>query len=133
MIDAIFVPPTVHLATGTLVLIAGLLALVSTGRAAWRKWPFSHGIHALFIVFQIALMVQALVGVKLLDQGLGPLQLYIHYVGGLAPLGFVSIFYWFPSGDSVNKSRRAALVTALSFVFVLMTFAVGSMYTAGTA
>ncbi|RIK58176.1 MAG: hypothetical protein DCC57_00975 [Chloroflexi bacterium] len=133
MIDAIFVSPTVHLVTGTLVLIAGLLALVATGRAAWRKWPFSRGVHALFILFQIALMVQALIGVKLLDQGLGPLQLYIHYVGGLAPLGFVSLFYWFPGTDSVSKSRRAVLVTALSFVFVLMTFAVGSMYVAGTA
>ncbi|MCC6168522.1 MAG: hypothetical protein IT329_14970 [Caldilineaceae bacterium] len=133
MIDAIFVPPTVHLTTGTLVLITGLLALVATGRAAWRKWPFSRGVHALFILFQIALMVQALIGVKLLDQGLGPLQLYIHYVGGLAPLGFVFLFYWFPGADSVAKSRRAVLVTALSFVFVLMTFAVGSMYVAGTA
>jgi hypothetical protein len=62
---------------------------------------------------------------------MGPLQLYIHYLGGTAPLGFALLFYWFPGADSVAKSRRAALVTASSFAFVLLTFAVGSMYVPG--
>lgn len=82
MIDSIAVSPTVHLMTGTLTLLASILALGMTGWAVWQKRPFTAPIHASFIVFQLALMLQALVGIKLLDQGFGPLQLYIHYVGG---------------------------------------------------
>lgn len=131
MIDAIFVSPMVHVTVGTLVLISCALALFATARAAWSKRPFSAGVRALFIAFQVILMGQVLVGIKLLDQGLGPLQLYIHYLGGVAPLGFTLLFYWLPSTDSVVKTRRAAIVMAVSFVFVLMTFAVGSMYVPG--
>lgn len=133
MIDAIFVSPFVHLGMGTLVLVSCLLALFVTVRAAWRKTPFSNRAHVMFILFQVVLMVQILVGIKLLDQGHGPLQLYIHYLGGTAPLAFTLLFYWFPGEDGVVKSRRAALVTALSFIFVLLTFTIGSMYTPGAA
>ena len=131
MIDAIFVPSSVHLTIGTLVLISSLLALFVTVRGAWRKIPFSTGMHLFFILFQVVLMIQILIGIKLLDQGLGPLQLYIHYVGGAAPIAFTLLFYWFPGKDDVVKSRRAAIVTTLSFLFVLMTFTIGSMYTPG--
>jgi hypothetical protein len=133
MIDAIFVSSLVHMSIGTLVLISCALALFATARAAWRKKPFSNGVHAFFILFQVVLMVQILVGIKLLDQGSGPLQLYIHYLGGTAPLGLTLLFYWFPGIDSVVKNRRAALVTALSFGFVLLTFVVGRMYVPGSA
>ena len=71
-----------------------------------------------------------MVGIKLHDQGLGVLQLYIHYLGGLAPLAFCLIFYWFPTPDPIAQSRRVAMLSCVSFVFVLLTFAVGSMYTA---
>jgi heme A synthase len=133
MIDAIFVPTSVHLTIGMLLLISSLLALGATAYAAWRKAPFSTGVHLFFILFQVVLMIQILVGIKLLDQGLGPLQLYIHYIGGAAPIAFALLFYWFPGTDDGTKSRRAALVTALSFLFVLMTFTIGSMYTPGGA
>lgn len=133
MIDAIVVPSTVHLTIGTLVLISNLLALFVTVRAAWRKAAFSTGIHLFFMLFQVVVMLQVLVGIKLLDQGLGPLQLYIHYIGGAAPIAFALLFYWFPGKDGAVKSRRAALVTALSFLFVLMTSTIGSMYTPGGA
>ena len=131
MIDAIFVSPMVHVTVGTLVLITCALALFATLRAAWSKRPFSTATHGLFILFQVTLMTQVLIGIKLLDLGLGPMQLYIHYLGGAAPLGFALLFYWLPGVDSVAKSRRAAIATASSFVFVLLTFAVGSMYVAG--
>jgi heme A synthase len=133
MIDAIFVPTSVHLTIGTLLLISSLLALGTTVYAAWRKAPFSGMIHFFFILFQLVLMLQVLVGIKLLDQGLGPLQLYVHYIGGCAPLAFALLFYWFPGKDDIAKSRRAAIVTAVSFLFVLMTFTIGSMYTPGGA
>ena len=131
MIDAIFVSPMVHVTVGTLVLITCALALFATVRAAWSKRPFSAVTQGLFILFQVTLMVQILVGIKLLDQGFGPLQLYIHYLGGVAPIGFTLLFYWLPGADSIAKSRRAAIVTALSFAFVLMTFVIGSMYVPG--
>lgn len=132
MIDSIAVSPTVHLMTGTLTLLASILALGMTGWAVWQKRPFTLPIHASFIVFQLALMLQALVGIKLLDQGFGPLQLYIHYVGGLAPLAFCLFFYWLPvPGDGTAQTRRAAVGSGLSLVFVLITFAAGSMYMPG--
>lgn len=128
MIDEIFVSPMVHLTIGTLVLISNLVALLVTGRAALSKRPLSAAVHASFILFQVILMVQVLIGIKLLDQGHGPLQLYIHYLGGVAPIGMAMLFYWFPGNDGITKSRRVAVVTALSFAFVLLTFTVGSMY-----
>jgi hypothetical protein len=131
MIDAIFVSPMIHVTVGTLVLVTCALALFATVRAALSKRPFSNVTHGLFILFQVTLMVQVLIGIKLLDQGLGPLQLYIHYLGGVAPLGFTLLFYWLPGADSIVKSRRAAIATTSSFAFVLLTFAVGSMYVAG--
>jgi heme A synthase len=131
MLDSIFVPTSVHLTIGTLLLITSLLALGATAYAAWKKAPFSTGVHLFFILFQLVLMLQVLVGIKLLDQGLGPLQLVVHYIGGCAPIAFALVFYWFPGQDDGTKSRRAAIVTALSFLFVFMTFTIGRMYTPG--
>lgn len=131
MIDSIIVPPIVHLITGSVVLIANLVFLLVVGRLAWQKRALSTAGSLTFIVFQAALMLQALVGIKLLDQGFGVLQLYIHYLGGLAPLAFCLLFYWLPTADERLRSRRLAWVAAASFSFVLLTFVVGSTYTAG--
>ena len=131
MIDAIAVPPVLHMTVGTLVLITSLLAVLVTGQAAWKKEALSPVARFLFVLFQVVLMVQVLIGIKLLDQGSGPLQLYIHYVGGLAPMAFVLLYYWFPSPQEVTRTRRATAVSVLSFVFVLMTFAIGGMYVPG--
>lgn len=133
MIDSIFVSPMVHLTVGTITLIASTLLLAVSGWATWKKRPFTRKHHAIMILFQLSVMLQALVGIKLLDQGLGPRQLYIHYLGGLAPLAFVLFFYWFPATDAVARSRRAATVSILSFLFVLMTFVIGSVYVPGGA
>jgi hypothetical protein len=87
---------------------------------AWTK--------SLLIVTQVVLMVQALLGIKLLDQGSGTVQLYIHYLGGLGPLLFFMLMYWFPTRDGVKHSRIAALVAGTAFVFAFMAFTIGSMY-----
>jgi uncharacterized protein with PQ loop repeat len=131
MIDAIVVPPIVHMVVGTLVLLTSLIATLVAGVAVWKKKPLTRANHIVFILFQLALMVQVLIGIKLLDQGLGQLQLYIHYLGGLAPMGFWLVYYWLPSGSETAHSRRAATVSLLSFVFVFMTFAIGSAYVPG--
>lgn len=131
MIDSIIVTSQVHVVVGALTLIMALLVLAVTGWAAWKKRPFTRAFHASFILFQLSLMLQALLGIKLLDQGHGPQQLYIHYLGGLAPLAFVLLFYWLPATEGVSMSRRAAILSGLSFAFVLMTFTIGSMYVPG--
>lgn len=131
MIDSIFVAPNVHFSVGLLVLLAALLALVVAGWSAWKRRPMNRRVHLALIFFQIVLMVQILIGIKLLDQGLGALQLYIHYLGGLAPLAFCLVMYWLSMADSIRKGRFAAGVAVLSFLFVLVTFAAGSAYVPG--
>jgi len=134
MIDSIIIPPVVHLSMGTFVLLSNVIALAISGWLAFKKSPVTPLASAVFILFQLALMVQTLIGVKLLDQGLGVLQLYIHYLGGLAPLFFCLLYYWLSSNkDAVALSRRMATVTGVSLFFVVLTFAVGSMYVAGGA
>ncbi|MBX3054089.1 MAG: hypothetical protein KF753_21640 [Caldilineaceae bacterium] len=129
--DNIIVPPTIHLIVGTIVLLANLFFLVVVGLLAWQKSALSAVGKAAFILFQVVLMVQVLIGIKLLDQGLGIFQLYIHYLGGLAPMAFCLLFYWLPTKDGVKQSRRLAVVASVSFVFMLLTFVVGSIATAG--
>lgn len=118
---------------GALALLGSVLALLGTGWAAWKRQKFTMWAQLSLIFFQVILIIQVLLGVKLLDQGLGPLQLYIHYLGGLASLGFCLLFYWLPITNDVLKSRLAAGVAALSVVFVLMTFVIGSTFVPGGA
>lgn len=131
MIDSIILTPNTHMMIGTLVLLSSLLALIGTGWAAWKQKRFTALAQASLILFQVILIVQVLVGIKLLDQGFGPLQLFIHYLGGLASLGFCLFFYWLPIRQDIVKSRVAVGVAGLSVVFVMMTFAIGSMYVPG--
>ena len=133
MIDSIVLTPNIHVMTGTLVLLASVIALIGTGWAAWKKQQFTPQAHASLIFFQVTVMIQALVGIKLLDQGLGALQLFIHYLGGLAPLGFCLFFYWLPVKNDVLRSRLALGVATLSVLFVVMTFTIGSIYVRGGA
>ncbi len=126
MIDSIIVSPMTHMIVGTVVLLSNLLFLIVIGRSAWKKHAISSIGKASFILFQVVLSVQILIGIKLLDQGLGVLQLYIHYLGGLAPLGFSLLFYWLPIKSDPVQSRRLATVAVASFLFVFLTFAVGS-------
>ncbi len=129
MIDAIWVPPSVHIFSGTIVLIATLLAMFVTAFFAWRKRHLNAGAHALLIFTQITLIVQAVIGIKLLDQGLGPLQLFIHYLGGLGPLLFFLVYYWLPL--PVRARRWTAFtVTSSAFLFALMSFGIGMSYVA---
>ena len=127
MIDSIIISPAAHMAVGTFVLVSNLLFLIVVGYLIWKKKTFSSLAGITFLLFQVALMLQLLVGIKLLDQGLGFLQLYIHYLGGLAPLAFCLIYYWLPITDGLAKSRRLFVLAVASFFFVFLTFAVGSM------
>jgi len=132
MIDSIIIPSSIHLTLGALVLLSNSIALLVCGWLMLRKRPLNRLAHATFILFQLVLMLQTLIGIKLLDQGLGILQLYIHYLGGLAPLFFCFLFYWLsPAQDPTKESRRMFIVTVLSLAFALLTFTVGRSYVAG--
>lgn len=131
MIDQIAVSPVFHIVTGSLALVVNLLLLIVAGRLALKKLPFTPLAQGVFILFTLVLLTQALIGVKLLDQGLGVLQLFIHYVGGLAPLAFIIILSWLPDRGPIVRSRRVAWLAALSALFVGLTFGVGSMYVPG--
>src|SRR5690554_2092542 len=132
MIDAIWVPSSVHLVSGTVVLLATLAALVVSVYFAWRNRPLGAGASAVLIVAQLSLMVQAVIGIKLLDQGLGPLQLFIHYLGGLGPLLFFFVYYWLPR-EVRRKRWTAVIVTSSAFLFAVMAFGIGQSYVASGA
>lgn len=129
MIDSIWVPPSVHLVSGMVVLLATLAAVVVSGIFAWRNRRLTRGAGAALIVAQLALMVQAVIGIKLLDQGLGPLQLFIHYLGGLGPLLFFFVYYWLPR-DVRERRWTTVVVTGGAFLFAVMAFGIGQSYVA---
>lgn len=128
MIDRIGVPPTVHLWVGVAVLATTLVSFLVVTLFVLRKQTMPAWTKALLILTQLVLMVQALIGIKLLDQGSGVVQLYIHYLGGLGPLLFFMIMYWFPVKDGMKQTRIAALVTGSAFAFAFMAFTIGSAY-----
>lgn len=84
----------------------------------------------LFIVTQVVVAAQLLIGIKLLDQGLGPLQLYVHYLGGTGVLFFYLLLYWLPS-QTRSSGWAPTVLTGLAFAFALMTFTIGEMYVPG--
>ena len=131
MIDKFLLSSSVHVAVGTLVLTITLIAALTTGWLAWRGRALSRRSHILLIATQLVLMAQALVGIKLLDQGQGVAQLFIHYVGGLAPLLFFSLLYWLPLRRPETRTRLAAAVASGAFMFALMTFTIGQAYVRG--
>jgi hypothetical protein len=129
MIDSLFLPSWVHSALGGFVLLSTFLTAALLGWRAWKGLPIGRTGHAALIVSQVFLMVQALVGIKLLDQGLGVRQLYIHYVGGLAPLMFMLVYYWLPPGQQKRRLVPFGLSSA-AFVFAVMAFTIGQSYVA---
>ncbi|MBU6333067.1 MAG: hypothetical protein KGS47_01590 [Chloroflexi bacterium] len=132
MIDRMFVPTLVHIVVGMAVLgLTGATTLLTTWQA-WRGRSAGRWMHGALIVTQVVLMAQVLIGVKLLDQGSGAAQLYIHYVGGLAPLFFFMLWYWIAPRESARARWGLAAVTAASFLFALMTYTIGQGYVRGT-
>ena len=79
----------------------------------------------------VAVEIQAAVGIKLLDQGMGVIQKYVHYLGGLGSVGLLMLFYWLPRRSDAETSRNAAWLTTASLAFVAMTFFIGQMYVMG--
>ncbi|WP_235183174.1 hypothetical protein [Deinococcus phoenicis] len=122
------VQPQLHLMVGVLVLLTSLAAVVTTGRGAFRLKRFGRTEHGVFIAAQIVLMLQVMIGIKLLDQGMGTLQKYVHYIGGAGALGLLVLYYWLPKTSEQSSARQALGVSVASLVFVALAFFVGGLY-----
>lgn len=129
MIDSLIINSQVHIWTGSFVLIATLLLTIVSLVYAIKRKVHDKYFHLALIVAQASIILQVLVGIKLLDQGLGILQLYIHYIGGLGAFFFLILYYWL---SAKNRERRWAgfSLSLLSHLFTLQTFVIGSIYTA---
>ncbi|HZJ10600.1 MAG TPA: hypothetical protein VFD39_12950 [Trueperaceae bacterium] len=132
MIDSILIPSGVHLGIGMAVMLTTLASLVVAAVFGARKLTLPRWALGLFILTQVVVAAQLLVGIKLLDQGLGPLQLYVHYLGGTGVLFFYLLFYWLPTPTRTGR-WTPTVITGLAFAFAMMTFTIGEMYVAGGA
>ena len=128
VLDNLIVQPSVHRLNGGLAVGALLGTAVWLTARALRRQPFDRSCQVLIAVSQVFLMVQALLGVKLLDQGMGVVQLYIHYVGGLLPLGLFLVLGWVRFDDPVRRTRVLALVVDISLVSAAMAYFIGQAY-----
>lgn len=129
MIDSIILNSSVHIWTGSFVLISVLFATIVSLFYAIKHKAHDKLFHFSLIMAQISIVVQVLIGIKLLDQGLGILQLYIHYIGGIGAIFFLILYYWLP--EKIRASRWLGFgLTMSSFLFALQTFVIGSIYVA---
>lgn len=128
VIDNLIVSPSVHRLNGGLAVAALLVTAVWLTVRALRRQPFDRTSQVLIALSQVFLMVQALLGVKLLDQGMGVVQLYIHYVGGLLPLGFFLVLGWMRFDDPLRRTRVLAVVVDVSLASAAMAYFIGQAY-----
>ncbi|NNF53659.1 MAG: hypothetical protein HKN03_04360 [Acidimicrobiales bacterium] len=130
-IDNIIISSTVHVVTGIVVLLTMTAATGLTLRHAGRNEAIGSPAKVSIGAAAIALACQVLIGIKLLDQGQGIVQLYIHYVGGLIPMGAFLAAGWFARGDSGRSSRALAALMIVGYASALMAFFIGRAYATG--
>lgn len=128
MIDDIALSPTVHVVIGILVMVTTLAATLVTGVLAWRRTGITPLGHWVMVAAQVVLIIQILIGVKLLDQGRGVLQLYIHYVGGLGAFFFFLLYYWFQPKTPTRQGWLAFAMSFLAFLFAIQAYFIGQAY-----
>lgn len=127
-IDNVIIDRSAHLYTGAAVLITLTIAVVLVVRHAIRNEALGN-LAGMFVgLAGAALTVQILIGIKLLDQGQGISQLFIHYVGGLIPMGAILFGGWFARGDSGRSSRIFAGLLVIGYISALMAFFIGRAY-----
>jgi MFS family permease len=133
VIDNLALSPAVHRTTGVVVVVAMVVTTVWLVRLAWAGRPADRAARVLLAVTQLALMVQALLGIKLLDQGLGVAQLYIHYVGGLLPLGGFLAAGWIAWRSDERRTRALAVLAVLGTLSAVAAYTIGGAYSSGAA
>lgn len=127
-IDNIIVDTSVHLTVGVIAVAAMVVTTVLVARHALRAEPIGRPAGVSLVVAQLVLTAQLLLGIKLLDQGQGIVQLYIHYVGGMLPLGAFLVGGWFARGDDARSSRILAALLTLGSLSAIMAFTIGRAY-----
>ncbi len=128
VLDNIIISSAVHRSWGAFTVFVLFVTLVLLTKDVAQSNPASRLTRWSFVVAQVALVVQALLGIKLLDQGQGIRQLYIHYVGGLIPLGVFLVGGWVARGDSKRSARILLVLLAVGFGSALMAFVIGQAY-----
>jgi hypothetical protein len=127
-LDNIIIDRSAHLVSGAVVLITMTIALGLVLRHALRNEAVTKPTQISLAAAQVSLTVQLLLGIKLLDQGQGIVQLYIHYIGGLIPLGAFLVGGWVARGDSGRSARILAGLLAVGYVSAFMAFVIGRAY-----
>ncbi len=127
-IDNIIIKPMVHRIIGALVLATFLVAVVWLVMLWIQKRPFDRIALVLLIIAQVVLVVQILAGIKLLDQGQGIFQLYVHYVAGIAPIVLFLAMSWIRFRSEVIKAKWLAIVGLISLALVAIAFTLGLMF-----
>ncbi len=127
-LDNLIIDRSVHLGVGVAVLVTMVGATLLVVRHAIRAEPIGRPAGLSLAAAQVALVAQALIGIKLLDQGQGIVQLYIHYLGGLLPLGVFLVAGWLARGDDPRSSRILAGLLVLGSLSAVMAFTIGRSY-----
>ena len=127
-IDNLIVSSDVHVVTGVLVLVTLAASVIWVGRLAVTRTPVDRVALGLLIATEVCLMVQALLGIKLLDQGSGFGQLYIHYIGGLIPVGLFIVAGWMGWRRIGRSAVPLAGVVGGGALSAAMAFAIGQAY-----
>jgi hypothetical protein len=127
-IDNWIISSSVHVTVGVLVLVTMTLATLWVGRLALAQQPLDRVGRIVISVAQVVLALQVLIGIKLLDQGQGIVQLYIHYIGGLAPMAAFLVGGWWVRGDTPRSNRILAAMIALGWLSAVMAFTIGRAY-----
>ncbi len=130
-IDNVIISSSVHVAMGVVVLLSMTVVTALVARHAIRNEAVGTATRVSLLVAQVSLAVQVLLGIKLLDQGQGIVQLYIHYVGGLIPLGAFLAAGWFARGDSPRSTRILTVLLAIGALSAFMAFFIGRAYANG--
>lgn len=127
-IDNYVISSSVHVVVGSLVLITMTAAVGWVGWLAIAGKPIDLVGRVLVSIAQVVLAIQVLIGIKLLDQGQGIVQLYIHYIGGLAPMGAFLVGGWWVRGDTARSNRVLAALIAIGWFSAIMAFTIGRQY-----
>lgn len=127
-LDNIIIESSVHVVVGSLVLLSLAACTFWLVRRAMAGETVDSTGKALIGVTQAVLTVQILLGIKLLDQGQGWNQLYIHYIGGLVPMGAFVVGGWWIRGETPKQTRILAGLVALGLLSAVMAFTIGQSY-----
>lgn len=127
-IDNWIIDSSVHVALGLAVLVTMTAAAAWSVRLAVAGRVVDTTARWLVGAAAVVLGAQVLVGIKLLDQGQGISQLYIHYVGGLIPLGVFLLTGWWPRPDTAGRTRIFAALVVVGWLSALMAFTIGRAY-----